>query len=257
MGARRLRRGVYLLPTVFTVGNLFCGFVSVANAAAGQLDRAALLIIFAGVLDALDGRIARMTGSTSEFGLQFDSLADVVSFGVAPAFLAFQWSPLPRGNLGFAFVFVACAALRLARFNIQPTAGSEPKRHFAGLPSPAAAGLVASVVFAFPGPTQVRLIGEGRMALVTIAALLMVSRFRYRSFKDFDLRSRRPFRWVLAIVGIVTVVRFWPEGTLLLMASAYALSAPAAWIWTLMFRRKGAGLPPAVSEEVVDGGATR
>ena len=127
MPNRRFRRGVYLLPTLFTVGNLFCGFSSVLYASLGKLETAAILIVIAGVLDALDGRIARLTGTTSDFGLEFDSLADLVSFGVAPSYLAFHWALLPLGRLGWlaALIFVVCAAMRLARFNLRTTAGSK------------------------------------------------------------------------------------------------------------------------------------
>jgi len=130
--SRELRRGIYLLPTTFTVANLFCGYASIVLASRGDIAQAAVLIVIAGVLDGLDGRIARVTGTTSEFGLQFDSLADIVSFGVAPAILAYHWALQPFGRLGWlvAFIFVVCAAMRLARFNIQTSRGD--KRFFAG-----------------------------------------------------------------------------------------------------------------------------
>src|SRR5687768_11698728 len=136
---RRLRRGVYLLPSMFTLGNLFCGYACIVYAMRGEFAYAAPFIGFAMVLDMLDGRIARMTGTASDFGIELDSLADVVSFGMAPAILSFSWGLQPLGRLGWAvgFLFVAAAALRLARFNIQ--AGSQDKRYFVGMPSPAAA----------------------------------------------------------------------------------------------------------------------
>ncbi len=148
--ARRFRRGVYLLPSMFTMANLFCGYACIVHSMRGELATAALFIGFAFVLDMLDGRIARMTGTTSAFGLEFDSLADVVSFGVAPAILSFQWGLHPLGRIGWAagFLFVAAAAVRLARFNIQ--SGSQDKRYFVGMPSPAAACVPAATVFAYP-----------------------------------------------------------------------------------------------------------
>ena len=147
---QRFRRGAYLLPSMFTMANMFCGYACIVHAMRGELDTAALFVGFAFVLDMLDGRIARMTGTTSAFGLEFDSLADVISFGVAPAILSFKWGLEPLGQIGWAagFLFVAAAAVRLARFNIQ--APTQDKRYFVGLPSPAAACVPAATVFAYP-----------------------------------------------------------------------------------------------------------
>ena len=151
---RRLRRGVYLLPSMFTMGSMFCGYACIVYAMRGEFATAAPFIGFAIVVDMLDGRIARMTGTTSAFGVEFDSLADIISFGVAPAILAFAWGLQPLGRLGWAagFLFVAAAAVRLARFNIQ--AGSTDKRYFVGMPSPAAAGIPAATVYAYPAGFQ-------------------------------------------------------------------------------------------------------
>src|SRR5262247_3753717 len=141
---RRLRRGVYLLPSMFTIGNMFCGYACIVHAMRGEFETAAPFIGFAVVLDMLDGRIARMTGTASDFGVEFDSLADVISFGVAPAILSFAWGLSPLGRLGWAagFLFVSAAAMRLARFNIQGQ-GAGDKRYFVGMPSPAAAAIPA------------------------------------------------------------------------------------------------------------------
>jgi CDP-diacylglycerol---serine O-phosphatidyltransferase len=253
-GRRKLRRGIYLLPTAFTTGSLCCGFFSLIESSRGDYKSAALLIIVAGVLDGLDGRIARLTGTTSEFGVEFDSLADISSFGIAPAFLAYHWALQSFHRVGWlvAFLFVACAATRLARFNIQH--GSMDKRFFAGLPSPAAAGIIASVVFAFPGPpTQLGvsvLIG----VLVAAAAVLMVSHIRYRSFKTLDLRSPRSYLSVVAIV-LVFVAIFVDRHSMMVIASLYLLSGPLAWLAGWITR--GHGGPHAESssptEEAVDG----
>ncbi len=150
IAARRPRRGIAVLPSLITLGNMFCGYACVVYAMRGEFETAAPFIGIAVVLDMLDGRIARMTGTASEFGVQFDSMADVISFGMAPAILAFSWGLSSLGRLGWAaaFLFVTAAALRLARFNVQ--AGSTDKRYFIGMPSPAAAGIVASTVYAFP-----------------------------------------------------------------------------------------------------------
>lgn len=261
MPNRRFRRGVYLLPTLFTVGNLFCGFSSLLFAARGEYGEAAVLIIVAGILDALDGRIARLTGTTSAFGLEFDSLADIVSFGAAPAFLVYHWSLAGLGRMGWvvAFLFVACAATRLARFNIRTTDGS--KKFFAGLPSPPAAGMIACTVFAFPVPSTSPVVPVVVSMVTVVAAALMISRVRYRSFKDIDLRNRKSYTYVVAIAAILAAIALHPQETLLIMASAYFLSGPTAYLWGLLVRP--AVEPAAVEDsgktptEVTDGPPTR
>jgi len=234
---RRARRGIYLLPTLFTVGNLFAGYASVVRSFQGAVEQAALLIIVAGVLDALDGRIARLTGSTSEFGMEFDSLADMVSFGVAPAMLAYRWALEPLGRIGWvvAFIYVVCAAMRLARFNIKGRI--EDKRYFAGLPSPMAAGSLATVAFAFPqprteSPAQVLL-----TLLTALVGLLMISRFRYRSFKELDLGNRRSYVYVLPLATVLVAIAIVPRWAMLTVASLYLLSAPLTYVISLVRRR--------------------
>lgn len=244
---RKLRRGIYLLPTLFTVGNLFCGFTAIVQAFLGDFELAGLLIIVAGVLDGLDGRIARLTGSTSEFGVEFDSLADLVSFGVAPAMLAYAWALRPFGRLGWliGFLFVVCAAMRLARFNIR--ADITEKRHFAGLPSPAAAGALATVAFAFPAVDQVAWFGTAVALLSSAVGLMMISRFRYRSFKEFDLRNRRSYTYVLPLAAIIVAIAIRPKMAMLACAAVYILSAPAVYVWGLL-RRRGDAAGDAESE---------
>jgi CDP-diacylglycerol--serine O-phosphatidyltransferase len=259
-GSRRFRRGIYLLPTIFTIGNLFCGFYSLVLAFRGDLERAALMIVVAGILDGLDGRIARLTGTTTEFGNQFDSLADVVSFGVAPALLAYRWALLPLGRIGWlvTFLFLVCTAMRLARFNIQASVGD--KRFFAGLPSPSAAGALACVVFAFPLPAELGWVPVSAAIMVATLGLLMVSRFRYRSFKEFDLRSRRSYLYVLPLAVIVVAIAIHPKGALLFFAALYLVSAPAAYLWTLITRKGSQGsAEPAeqAAEAVVDDSGLR
>jgi CDP-diacylglycerol--serine O-phosphatidyltransferase len=256
-GRRKLRRGIYLLPTAFTTGSLCCGFYSLIESSRGDFKSAALLILVAGVLDGLDGRIARLTGTTSEFGVEFDSLADISSFGIAPAFLAHQWALQSFHRIGWliAFLFVACAATRLARFNIQH--GSMDKRYFAGLPSPAAAGVVASVAFAFPNPPSQ--LGRSVLigVLVATAALLMVSHIRYRSFKTLDLRSPRSYLSVVAIV-LVFVAIFVHRRSMMVIAGLYMLSGPLAWIVGWVMRGHGGPRtePAAPNEEALDGTPT-
>jgi len=233
---RRFRRGIYLLPTLFTVGNIFCGYWSLIHTYRGALELGAVLIIVAAVLDGLDGRIARLTGSTSDFGVEFDSLADMVSFGIAPALLTYHWALEPLGRTGWlvAFLFVVCAAMRLARFNLQ--VGTADRRFFAGLPTPSAAGVLACVVFAAPDPLETRWLAMLVTAVVCILGLLMVSRLRYYAFKDFDLRNRRSYIYVLPLAGVLVAIAVYPKGTLLLVASAYLLSAPTFYAWGLIRR---------------------
>ena len=258
-GRRKLRRGIYLLPTSLTTGSLCCGFFSLIQSSRGRYEAAALLIIAAGVLDGLDGRIARLTGTTSEFGVEFDSMADIASFGIAPAFLAYEWALQPFHRVGWlvAFLFVACAATRLARFNIQH--GSTDKRYFAGLPSPAAAGSIASVAYAFPDPPSQLgasvLIGT----LVASAALLMVSHVRYRSFKGFDLKSPRSYLSVVAIALVLVALLVHPR-SLMVFAGLYLLWGPASWVagWLTRGRNQQDGeRGVARSGEVVDGAPHR
>ncbi len=182
-----------------TLGNLFCGYACVIYAMRGEYAVAAPFVGIAMVLDTLDGRIARLTGTTSEFGLQFDSLADIISFGIAPAILTFSWGLTSLGNWGWAagFVYVTAAAMRLARFNIQ--AGSVDKRYFVGMPSPAAATVPASTIFAYPSGFQEPIGAIPVLALVLVPAFLMVSTVKFRSFKTFDLQARRSYTVLLVI----------------------------------------------------------
>src|SRR5262245_27601315 len=245
--ARRFRRGVYLLPSMFTMANLFCGYACIVHSMRQELSTAALFIGFAFVLDMLDGRIARMTGTTSAFGLEFDSLADVVSFGVAPAILSFQWGLQPLGRIGWAagFLFVAAAAVRLARFNIQ--SGSQDKRYFVGLPSPTAASVVAATVFAYPSGFQTNTEALPVLAMVIVPALLMVSTIRYRSFKTIDLQSRRSYPVLFLLALGLALLAAQPQWLLLGMAYTYLASAFIGLAWHRLRRR-----PPDLSESQED-----
>jgi len=239
---RGLRRGVALLPSLFTLANLFCGWACVVHAMRGELITAAPFIGVAVVLDMLDGRIARMTGTTSDFGVQLDSLADLISFGMAPAVLAFQWGLIPMGRLGWAvgFIYLTAAALRLARFNIQV---NNDKRYFIGLPSPAAAGLVASTVFYFPEGLQAKPLAWIGVVMLIVPALLMVSTIRFQSFKAFDLGMRRGWRLLILVAGWLALLVSYPHEVLITMAYAYFASG---FIGELMLRgaRKAEGEAP-------------
>jgi CDP-diacylglycerol---serine O-phosphatidyltransferase len=208
----RSRRPPYILvlPSLFTTGNLFCGYYAVLMGVSGRLTYAAYAIFLAMVFDSLDGRVARMTKTQSKFGVEYDSLADVVSFAFAPAIICYSWSLQGLGRLGFgaAFFYLACGALRLARFNT--VTDSIPKSYFIGLPSPAAAAALAAVVLArhdlgIVEPPQ-WLVG-----LVVVLGVLMVSNIRYPSFKDFDLRERRRYPLLVFLVGALVFVIWEPE----------------------------------------------
>ena len=221
-GRPGLQRGAAQLPSVFTIGNLFFGFAAVIQALHHDFGTAAELIVVAGILDALDGRIARLTDSCSAFGAELDSLADLVSFGVAPAVLAYQWGLVPHGQPFLAaFAFVLAAALRLARFNVHSheTDGS----CFAGLPSPAAAGLVVSVVALHPASPVGGLAAFLVPAVLVVAATLMVSPIPYSSFKRV---KPRPSHAVAVAVVALVVIALEPTATLLIVAWGYAAAGP-------------------------------
>jgi CDP-diacylglycerol--serine O-phosphatidyltransferase len=239
----RLRRGVYLLPSLFTMGNMFCGYLCVLYAIRGEFAVAAPFIGVAVVLDMLDGRIARMTGTATAFGVEFDSLADVISFGIAPAVLTFMWGLQPLQRLGWAvgFIYLSAAALRLARFNIQ-TIKSTDKRHFVGMPSPAAAAIPASTVFFYPEGLH-----DPRWALIALAvmvvpALLMVSTIRFNSFKTIDTQQRRSYKVLALVALVIAVIQLHPSIVLLGLAYLYLLMGLAGAVWT-RFRRRATPPP--------------
>jgi len=243
----RLRRGVSILPSLFTLANMFCGYACIVYAMRGEFETAAPFIGFAIVLDMLDGRIARLTGTESAFGVEFDSLADVISFGVAPAILSFAWGLTPLGRVGWAagFLFVSAAALRLARFNIQSAAGAD-KRYFVGMPSPAASAVPAATVYAYPyGLPDVQ---HALLALpmVIVPALLMVSTIRFRSFKTIDLQVRRPYSVLFLIAASLMLVVTHTQAVLVGLAYMYLLSAFIGMALTRL-RQRGATAEPAAA----------
>jgi CDP-diacylglycerol--serine O-phosphatidyltransferase len=242
-GRKVRHRGVYLLPNLFTTANLFAGFYSIMSAINGNFIVAAATVFVAMVLDGLDGRVARMTNTQSAFGAEYDSLSDMVAFGLAPAIIAHQWVLSELGNVGLmiAFIYVACAALRLARFNTQ--IGVVDKRWFIGLASPAAAGVVAGVVWALSDngvgavdlPVAVIILFA---VLVALAGMLMVSNIKYYSFKDLDLKGRVPFVAILVVVLAFAVVFSDPPRILLLLFLVYAASGPVQYVLHLRKRKK-------------------
>lgn len=237
-GKKVRHRGVYLLPNLFTTGALFSGFYAVVSAMHGSFENAAIAVFVAMILDGMDGRVARLTNTQSAFGEQYDSLADMVSFGVAPALVMFSWALSDLGKLGWAaaFIYMACAALRLARFNTQ--IGVVDKKHFIGLASPAAAAVIAAIVWTWHKADVGELGAIPAAIITTVTGLLMVSNFRYASFKSFDFRGRVPFVGMLAIVFVFALLLIDQSRILLMLSVGYALSAPFHWLWRRIFRAK-------------------
>jgi CDP-diacylglycerol--serine O-phosphatidyltransferase len=247
------RRAIYLLPNLLTTGCLFSGFYAIVAAIDGNFERAGIAVFVAMLFDGLDGRVARLTGTESAFGKEYDSLADMVAFGVAPAIVSYQWGVAriaehgrAWGRFGWlaAFFYAVAAALRLARFNTR--VGSTDKRYFEGLPSPSAAAVVSGFIWASTEWREPGLAGLVIAFTVTaLAGALMVSSFSFPSFKNFDLRKPVPFVWLVMVVLAIVVVAGDPSRALLLCFGGYALSAPLAWCWRRLRRRhridRGAG----------------
>ncbi len=222
----RLGRGIYLLPNLFTTASLFSGFYAIVAAMNGNFDDAAVAVFVSMVLDGLDGRVARMTNTQSAFGAEYDSLVDMVAFGVAPALVAFSFSLHSLGNLGWiaTFIYVAGAALRLARFNTQ--IGKVNKRYFVGLPSPSAAAVVAGFVWAMHEVEPSSALTMVTMVIVAAAGMLMVSNVLYYSFKEIDLKRRIPFAALLGMVLVFAVIALEPSVILFGGFLVYAMSGP-------------------------------
>ena len=231
------KQGIYWLPNMLTTAALFCGFYAIIAGMNNQFEQGAIAIFIAMVFDALDGRVARMANATSEFGAEYDSLSDMVSFGVAPAMLVYSWGLNELGKFGWlaAFIFVAAAALRLARFNTQ--VGIADKRYFQGLPSPAAAGVLASFVWIIGDASFSQLTVIFVSFLTIVVGLLMVSNFRYHSFKEFKLKERVPFITMLLLVGVGIVILIDPATLLFLLLFVYAASGLVVTLWGLKERR--------------------
>jgi CDP-diacylglycerol--serine O-phosphatidyltransferase len=227
----RMKKGIYILPNLFTTASLFCGFYSIISSFKELFVPAAIAVLVAVIFDGLDGRVARLTNTTSKFGAEYDSLADVISFGVAPSLLAYSWSLSIYGKWGWivAFLFVLCGALRLARYNIQ--IGIIESKVFNGLPIPAAASVLATTVIFFD------FIGaEGKfhnlfiLIFVVMLSLLMVSSVKYYSFKDMTLLSRKPFTiFFWSTVLLIIIVLEWETMFFILMLG-YAISGPVWWL---------------------------
>ena len=250
-GGDSVRRGVYVLPNLITSGSLFAGFYSIAATYVGQFEKAAVAIIAGAVLDGLDGRVARMTRTTTKFGVEYDSLADLVTFGVAPAFLVYGWALSPFGRWGWlaAFLYLICGALRLARFNVQ--IHTVEKGKFNGLPIPAAATFVASTILLYyylGGAGGFRHVAV--LLAIYVLAFLMVSTVKFASFKDLEPFRRRPFNTLVVFVFLALLLAAEPQVMIFLFTSLYIVSGPVGEVVRAVRERHGI---PADKGKGIDG----
>jgi CDP-diacylglycerol--serine O-phosphatidyltransferase len=247
----KMEKGVYILPNLFTTGNLFCGFWSIISVFQEHYFYGAVAILLAAIFDVLDGKVARLAGATSKFGIQYDSLADLVSFGIAPAVLAFSWALRPFGRFGWfaAFLFVVCGALRLARFNVLAAVGDT--KYFKGLPIPAAASMVSLVILLY-----LRLIETGWikdivvLGMIYALAFLMVSTIHYFSFKELNLARRKPFSIFIFVVLSMIVIVMEPVIVLFGFVLVYVLSGPVGLILGWQKKKALRKLEPVTEVEV-------
>ncbi len=230
----QLKRGIYILPSLLTTCGVFCGFYAFIATMEDRFDVAAIAILIAMVFDGLDGRVARLTGTSSAFGVQYDSLADVISFGMAPAFLAYSWVLKPFGHLGWmaAFLYLLCGALRLARFNV--TKPDLLGNNFLGLPIPAAAAVVASIIIAFEDLLFTRLDPIIMVGVVYCLAFLMVSNLKYPAFKQLEFKKRVPFTRFLFVVLVLYAFATVPKIALFIITGLYLFSGPFLYIKSMV-----------------------
>jgi CDP-diacylglycerol--serine O-phosphatidyltransferase len=249
----KMRKGIYILPNLFTTGNLFCGFWAIISVFQENFYYAAIAILLASAFDILDGKVARLSGATSKFGVQYDSLADLVSFGIAPALLAFSWALRPYGKFGWlaAFLFVVCGALRLARFNVQSSSGEA--KYFKGLPIPAAASMIALTILLY-----FELIETGGvkdiviLVMIYILAFLMVSSIRYFSFKELNLAKRKPFSIFIFVILSMIVIAYQPIIVLFGFTLVYVFSGPVNMVIAWQKKRALKRIGPIPAEEKVE-----
>jgi CDP-diacylglycerol--serine O-phosphatidyltransferase len=235
-----LKKGIYILPNLLTTGSLFMGFYSIVASIAGRIDHAVWAIFLSAVFDGLDGRVARLTHTESAFGVEYDSIADTVAFGVAPAILFYQWALTPFARFGFlgAALYAIFAALRLARFNVQ--INTVEKRVFNGLPSPMAALMLAATVLFFDDQAlSVEAWRPFLLVMVYCVGLLMVSNVKYSSFKEMDVLKKKPFHILVLMILIIILIATRPEMMIFALISLYVLSGPLALLYCVVFRPKG------------------
>jgi len=247
-----MRKGIYILPNLLTTGNLLCGFWAIISVFQEQYYYAAVAILLASVFDAFDGKVAKLSGATSKFGMQYDSLADLVSFGIAPALLAFSWALRPYGKFGWlaAFTFVACGAIRLARYNVMASAGET--KYFKGCPIPVAAAMIALTILLY-----LRLVETGWikdvviLVMIYVLAFLMVSNIRYYSFKELGLAKRKPLSSFVFVVLSLIVIVMEPVVVLSAFILFYVCSGPVGMIWTWRKKKMLRKMEPVPEEDLV------
>jgi len=247
-----MRKGIYILPNLLTTGNLLCGFWAIISVFQEQFYFAAVAILLASVFDAFDGKVAKLSGATSKFGMQYDSLADLVSFGIAPALLAFSWALRPYGKFGWlaAFTFVACGAIRLARYNVMASSGET--KYFKGVPIPVAASMIALTILLY-----LRLVETGWikdiviLVMIYVLAFLMVSNIRYYSFKELGLAKRKPLSSFVFVVLSLIVIVMEPVVVLSIFVLFYVLSGPVSMILAWRKKRVLRKMEPIPEEDLV------
>ena len=248
----KMRRGIYILPNLFTTGNLFCGFWAIISVFQEKFFYAAVAILLACAFDILDGKVARLSGATSKFGVQYDSLADLVSFGIAPALLAFSWALRPYGKFGWlaAFLFVVCGALRLARFNVQSSSGEV--KYFKGLPIPAAASMIALTILLYLRLIETNWVKDiVILVMIYVLAFLMVSNIRYLSFKELNLAKRKPFSIFIFIILSMIVIIMEPTIVLFVSVIFYVFSGPVNMLMAWHKKRTLRKTEPIPEEDLV------
>lgn len=247
-----MRKGIYILPNLFTTGNLFCGFWAIVSVFQEKFEYAAYAILLASVFDVLDGKVARLSGATSKFGVQYDSLADLVSFGIAPALLAFSWALRPYGKFGWlaAFLFVVCGALRLARFNVQSASGEV--KYFKGLPIPASALMIALTILLYLRLIETNWVKDiVILVMIYILAFLMVSNIRYLSFKELELAKRKPFSIFIFVILSMIVIIMEPTIVLFAFILFYVFSGPVNMVMAWRKKRALRRMEPIPEEDLV------
>jgi len=238
-------KGFYVLPNLFTSAGLFAGFYAIIQARLGHYEAACLAIYVAMATDIIDGRLARLTNTMSDFGSEYDSLSDMVSFGVAPALVLYDFALADLGRVGslVAFIYLACAALRLARFNV---ASTSDKRYFTGVPSPGAAAMMASVVWVcIDYDVAPETVSVGLAILMALLGLAMVSNIKYRSFKDVDFRDRMPFIGLIVLVLVIAMIYLDPPLAFLLIGTIYMVSGTLNWVIKFFRKRNKKSAVPA------------
>ena len=247
-----MRRGIYILPNLLTTGNLLCGFWSIISVFQERFYFAAVAILLAAVFDVFDGKVAKLSGATSKFGMQYDSLADLVSFGIAPALLAFSWALRPYGKFGWlaAFLFVACGAIRLARYNVLASSGET--KYFKGLPIPVAAAMIAFTILLYFQLIETDWVKDiVILVMIYILAFLMVSNIRYFSFKELNLAKRKPFSILIFVVLSLTVIVMEPVIVLSAFILLYVFSGPVNMVWGWRKKKALGKMEPIPQEDRV------